>query len=60
MLPEYEHAYEIAVARTAQLVSDTKELVAGMDQESLFELRLQHSPPKEVEGLLSAVIVIGE
>lgn len=60
MLPEYEHAYEIAVARTAQLVSVTKKLVACMDQESLLELRLLHSPSKEVENLLSAVIVIGE
>nr|WAQ15579.1 axonemal dynein heavy chain E [Halisarca dujardinii] len=58
MIPEYQHAYQVSVDRSVQLVADTKDLVAGMDKASLTELRAQHSPPREVELLLSAVIIV--
>ena len=60
MIPEYQHAYQVSVGKTAQLTADTKELVRSMDKDSLTQLRAQHSPSKEVEMLLSAVIIVGE
>jgi dynein heavy chain len=58
MIPEYQHAYQVSVGKTAQLTADTKELVRSMDKDSLTQLRAQHSPSKEVEMLLSAVIIV--
>ena len=58
MIPDYEHAYSVALRDKEDLISSLQSTVASMDHESLSELRALQRAPEEVEELLVAVIVI--
>jgi transcriptional regulatory protein LevR len=58
VIPDYEHAYSIALQDKENLISSLHGTVAAMDHGSLSELRALQRAPEEVEELLVAVIVI--
>ena len=58
MIPDFEHAYSIALRDKENLVASLRSTVSSMDHDSLSELRALQRAPEEVEELLVAVIVI--
>ena len=58
VVPDFEHAYSMALQDKENLIESLRNVVANMDRQSLSELRsLQRAPP-DVEELLVAVIII--
>lgn len=58
-LPDYEHAHEVVVTDTDNIVQSTKSLVREMGQEQLTELRTISKPSQELEDIFAAIIIIG-
>ena len=58
VVPDFEHAYNIALQEKENLIDGLKVIVATMDRGSLSELRALQRAPQEVEELLVAVIVV--
>ena len=58
MVPDFEHAYSIALQDRENLIDSLRNVVATMDHESLSELRSLQRAPDEIEELLVAVIII--
>ena len=58
VIPDFEHAYSIALQDKENLIESLRNVVQTMDHESLSELRTLQRAPPEVEELLVAVIVI--
>ncbi|KAL5499629.1 hypothetical protein EMCRGX_G011081 [Ephydatia muelleri] len=58
VVPEYEHALELASEEIRLMVGQNQDLVLGMDERSLAELRALQRPSPELEELLAAVIMI--
>ena len=58
VIPEFEHAYSIALQDKENLIDSLRNVVAKMDHQSLSELRSLQRVPQEVEELLVAVIII--
>ena len=58
MIPDYEHAYSVALQDKENLIASLHSTVASMDHENLSELRALQRAPEEVEELLVAVIII--
>jgi dynein heavy chain, axonemal len=57
-LPEYEVAHERAVYKTVAVAADTKKIIQNIGLDGLSELRSMQKPPKEIEELLAAIIVV--
>ena len=57
-MPDFEHAYSMALREKQNLIESLHNIVATMDHDSLSELRALQRAPEEVEELLVAVIAI--
>jgi len=60
VLPDYEHAHDLVVTDTDNIVQSTKLLVREMNQGQLTELRAISKPSQELEDIFAAIIMIGE
>jgi len=60
VLPDYEHAHDLVVTDTNNMVQSTKAFVREMDQAELTELRAISKPSQELEDIFTAIIMIGE
>ena len=60
VLPDYEHAHDLVVTDTDNMVQSTKAFVREMDQAELTELRAISKPSQELEDIFTAIIMIGE
>ena len=58
VIPDFEHAYNLALQDKERLIKSLRNVVEIMDHQSLSELRALQRAPLEVEELLVAVIVI--
>lgn len=58
VIPDFEHAYNMAILDKENLIENLRNVVVTMDHQSLSELRALQRAPQEVEELLVAVIII--
>ena len=58
VIPDFEHAFDLAAQEKEDIVEKSQQLVLSMDHQSLTELRALQRAPQEIEELLVAVITI--
>ena len=58
VIPDYEHACELAAQERDNTKQSLQQLVHDLDQMSLTELRALAHPSADVEALLGAIITI--
>ena len=58
VIPDYEHACELATQERDNTIQSLQQLVQDLDQASLTELRALAHPSTDVEALLVAIITI--